>query len=84
MEDIGNVDVSEIEITPEMVESMCGILLNAAGRLSSVKSHWDCEQVDGEMAFFAATDEVARALNEAVREFRENYKSMRKMMPSGK
>ncbi len=81
---IANVDSSEIEIMPEMLESMCGILLSAANRLSSARSHWDSEHVDGEMAFFAATDEVARALNDAVLEFRKNYKSMRKMMPSGK
>ncbi len=70
-----NRDVPEIEVTPAMVEAMCDILLNVASRLSSVRSHWDCEQVDGEMAFLAATDEVARALDEAVREFRKNYKS---------
>ena len=84
MNGIANVDSSEFEIMPEMVESMCGVHLNAANRLSSARSHWNCEQVDGEMAFFAATNEVARALNDAVREIRKNYKSIRKMIPSGK
>lgn len=71
-------------LAPELLDTVCAILLNAADQLANARSGWDGEDVNGEMAFYATTTEVANALRTAVEQGRRDQRSIRKMIPSGR
>ncbi len=71
-------------LAPELLDAVCAILLNAADQLANARSGWDGEDVDGEMAFYATTTEVAGALRTAVEQACLDQRSTRKMIPSGR